>query len=484
MCVPIVSSWYTHCVYRYPLPKPKSYIYSNLLQELSGKFEQFQQPADYDGRLSRITRQLRDIQHNMYLTELVSHEPESIQGQLHHTRCIYNALADVKPEVEATIKMGRKLVESSSVAEPLVTSGNIDALKELFNVLGAAVTEARAHLERALEVSDNLMTRVGTVLRWLQEAEEDLVRARGQPQPGLLEAKVSQMRDMKVQVGELLEVKAEFHSLVSEPGLLGGLGELLAGLEARWSKVKSLLEEELSESGDVSEVELPELALDMESISSTEGPLDTSSHAEEGPALQEFRAVFHEVAGWLDTAERRLERERRASEDRQLEEQLVVLRPKVDNLGAMAVRVAEQFSSQREDVQGEMVNLGGRWDAVVARIEANPDFSLVEVEQIKTTISQLTIPPSNVGVQDEEEIMTLAEEGMAEDSPPPLSPRSQEGRQGSRERSRTPPATLPKPRWYVESLHSGSAPPSPPVRQVPKYTVRSLRDDLLINQLQ
>ena len=26
----------------------------------------------------------------MYLTELVSHEPDSIHGQLHHTRCIYN----------------------------------------------------------------------------------------------------------------------------------------------------------------------------------------------------------------------------------------------------------------------------------------------------------------------------------------------------------------------------------------------------------
>ena len=49
-----------------------------------------------------VGRQLRDIQQNMYLTELVSHERESIQGQLHHTRCIYNALADVKPEVEAT----------------------------------------------------------------------------------------------------------------------------------------------------------------------------------------------------------------------------------------------------------------------------------------------------------------------------------------------------------------------------------------------
>jgi len=61
-----------------------------MFQELSSKFELFQQPTDYEGKLGRITRQLRDIQHNMYLTELVSHDSDSIQGQLHHTRCIYN----------------------------------------------------------------------------------------------------------------------------------------------------------------------------------------------------------------------------------------------------------------------------------------------------------------------------------------------------------------------------------------------------------
>ena len=49
-------------------------------------------------------------------------------------------MADIKPEVEATIKMGRKLVETGSVASPLTTSSNIDALKELFNLLGAQVT--------------------------------------------------------------------------------------------------------------------------------------------------------------------------------------------------------------------------------------------------------------------------------------------------------------------------------------------------------
>ena len=48
-------------------------------QQLSGKFELFQRPSDYDGRLGRITRQLVDLQSNLYLTELISHEPEAIQ---------------------------------------------------------------------------------------------------------------------------------------------------------------------------------------------------------------------------------------------------------------------------------------------------------------------------------------------------------------------------------------------------------------------
>ena len=89
-------------------------------QVVSGKFELFQRPSDFDGRLGRVSRQLLDLQSNMYLTELVSHEPEAIQGQLHHTRCIYNALADIKPEVEVTIKMGRKLVETAVFLIPIL----------------------------------------------------------------------------------------------------------------------------------------------------------------------------------------------------------------------------------------------------------------------------------------------------------------------------------------------------------------------------
>ena len=379
--------------------------------------------------------------------------------------------------------MGRKLVEAGAVPDPTLTTTNIDSLKELFNVLGAQVTEARGNLEKALEVSDSLMTRVAEVMTWLEEAELELGEAKGKVEAGLLEAKVGQMRQMKVKVRELLAVKAEFLSLASDPSLLGGLSELMVGLETRWSKVKGLLEEELSESNEAEEVELPELVLDKLDNKSTSSLAGVESREvleqaeEEGAVLHEFREVFQEVAGWLDKAEKQLERARRASEDRQLEEQVVLLRPKVESLGTMAVRVAEQYSSQREDVHGEMVSLGGRWEAVVSKIE--PGFSLVEVEQIKTTISQLVIPPAALvqatSVPDEEEIMTLAEEQLPDlEEQVASSPQKEKSRSSSKEKSKSPPPTLPKPRWYVESMQAKRN-GNTPVRQVDKrYSVQAI----------
>ena len=379
--------------------------------------------------------------------------------------------------------MGRKLVEAGAVPDPTLTTTNIDSLKELFNVLGAQVTEARGNLEKALEVSDSLMTRVAEVMTWLEEAELELGEAKGKVEAGLLEAKVGQMRQMKVKVRELLAVKAEFLSLASDPSLLRGLSELMAGLETRWSKVKGLLEEELSESNEAEEVELPELVLDKLDNKSTSSLAGVESREvleqaeEEGAVLHEFREVFQEVAGWLDSAEKQLERARRASEDRQLEEQVVLLRPKVESLGTMAVRVAEQYSSQREDVHGEMVSLGGRWEAVVSKIE--PGFSLVEVEQIKTTISQLVIPPAALvqatSVPDKEEIMTLAEEQLPDlEEQVTSSPQKETSRSSSKEKSKSPPPTLPKPRWYVESMQAKRN-GNTPVRQVDKrYSVQAI----------
>ena len=57
-------------------------------------------------------------------------------------RCIYNALSDIKPEVENVIKMGRKLVEGAEengLENAEEVTKKIDSLKEDFNETGAQV---------------------------------------------------------------------------------------------------------------------------------------------------------------------------------------------------------------------------------------------------------------------------------------------------------------------------------------------------------
>ena len=120
--------------------------------------------------------------------------------------------------------------------------------------------------------------------------------------------------------------------------------------------------------------------------------------------LHEFREAFKEVSRWLDQAERKLERE---SEDRLLGEQMMKLKPKVKNLGDMAVQILEKFTSHRFDVESEMETLGQRWETVVSKMDMRQQISPVGEEQINTTISQLVIPAP---VAELEEMMTLPEE--------------------------------------------------------------------------
>ena len=139
---------------------------------------------------------------------------------MHHTRCMYNALANIKPDVEATIKMGRKMVQKNAVLDPESTTANIDNLKQLFNVLGTQVTEGRNNLEKALSLSENFMYLLKTILTWLEETEKEF---NDKKEGETLISKVAEMKAMKNNVIELLSVKTEFLSLCGDPSLLSGL---------------------------------------------------------------------------------------------------------------------------------------------------------------------------------------------------------------------------------------------------------------------
>jgi hypothetical protein len=162
------------------------------------------------------------------------------------------------------------------------------------------VTEAREVLEKALGISETLVAKLNAISQWLTQAALD-IQTSGDVK--LLRQKLTEMRDRKHDIREVLAIKQEFVSLCADPSLLVGLKESLTGLESKWSALRDELRRRLPEgetSSDMAELDLsgdesyrltsPATTLNH-SISSSSG----SGGGEEAVALQEFRAAFQAV---------------------------------------------------------------------------------------------------------------------------------------------------------------------------------------------
>jgi hypothetical protein len=161
------------------------------------------------------------------------------------------------------------------------------------------VTEAREVLEKALGISETLVAKLNAISQWLTQAAIDIQTS----EVKLLRQKLTEMRDRKHDIREVLAIKQEFVSLCADPSLLVGLKESLTGLESKWSALRDELRRRLPEgetSSDMAELDLsgdesyrltsPATTLNH-SISSSSG----SGGGEEAVALQEFRAAFQAV---------------------------------------------------------------------------------------------------------------------------------------------------------------------------------------------
>jgi hypothetical protein len=217
---------------------------------------------------------------------------------------------------------------------------------------------------------------------------------------------------------------------------------------------------------------------------------------------------FQEVSGWLDEAERRLERTEGQSGvvESGLAAQLASLRPKMEGLSTMAVCIVERFAAQQADVEPEMEHLEQRWETVSRKIKHSAGGSNTVGESRPAASAGKLAPPPTVAdpltTTSEEEIMTLPEEeDSSRDSSLEFhsanSPSHNNKQIGSLEKEgssveagtksavtspatvKSPPPTLPKPRWYMESLlqqqqpgppssmsQETSSPAPPPVQQV------------------
>jgi hypothetical protein len=165
------------------------------------------------------------------------------------------------------------------------------------------VTEAREVLEKALGISETLVAKLNAISQWLVQASLDIQASSSGGDAKLLRQKLTEMRDRKHDIREVLAIKQEFVSLCADPSLLVGLKESLTGLESKWSALRDELRRRLPEgetSSDMAELDLsgdesyrltsPATTLNH-SISSSSG----SGGGEEAAALHEFRAAFQAV---------------------------------------------------------------------------------------------------------------------------------------------------------------------------------------------
>ena len=296
------------------------------------------------------------------------------------------------------------------------------------------------------------------------------------------------------------------------PSLLTTLRESTLRLDEKWSKAHESLLEVLasirkSEENGLEAVDesLIQVADDLDELKISETrKLSSMSTQDETPLLDEFRTAFQEVSRWINKAEAQLGTNR-ASQERVIGQEIDEWAPKMGDLRKMAEKLVQLFVNQRQDVEPEMASLHLRWEHIVKevekRIKANQAFRMVEVEEIKTTISHLSIPlsepvvtvtqPSPI-VDPDEEIETLIEDepitennGIvkasdktsagkirfksnyipADSSSESLSSETARNTSSSMIVTKSPPpAPLPKPRWYLEQRAQGVKMPLSPER--------------------
>ena len=470
-------------------------------QELSMKFELFQkQPeaVEYEPRLGRVARQLRDIKEKLYLTELASAEKEGIEGQLHHARCIQNALSDIKAEVGNLIKIGRRILEHETFERKLELKEKIDALEKDYHEAGCEVICATRKLNEALSKAERVQTLSMVLEKWLTDKLQSVSKIDGD--------KIGDISSVRQTIQEMLEYRSTYEEISKINGsffqhcnasLLTTLKESMTSLDEKWNQVHDILTGQLtliaSSQSMMEETEISTLSDNLAELklgNQKRKLSDMQNHPEkQAPLLDDFRTAFQEVSVWINKAEAQLNTNRQ-SQERQVGQEIDDwARAKMSNLRQMAEKLVELFVKDSNDVEPEMASLHLRWQHIVQEVEkrlgSHQAFRMVEVEEIKTTISHLSITtdtatPSMATLPDyhpDEEIETLIEEDEEDDnesasakqsriirftddnrlirSSDSLSNELHHLKQKKSSPQPPPPEPLPKPKWYLEQRAQG-----------------------------
>uniref|UniRef100_A0AAQ5X2X4 Dystrophin n=1 Tax=Amphiprion ocellaris TaxID=80972 RepID=A0AAQ5X2X4_AMPOC len=327
-----------------------------MLADVWTKFRLFQKPADFDSRLAECERVLAGVKGQVGLLEIRSVEQDVVQSQLEQCMVgnrLYKALSEVKGEVETVIKTGRQIVQRQQTEQPKELDDRVTALKQLYNQLGAQVTESKLELEKSLKLSRKLRKELNGLTEWLAATDAELTkRSSVDGMPSNLEAEVAwaQTEKHQPQLQAVVDLADALKAVLRGQG--GLVDDKVSLLRCNWIAVTSRAEEWLN------------LLLDYQR------------------QMQKLDGEIEEVNGWIDGAEKKMDEiDSQGPNDavlKVLRAELELTRGKMEEVRALA---QELMSTRGENCQAQVgpkvEQLNQRFDTIAQRTAA----SAKELEQ-------------------------------------------------------------------------------------------------------
>ncbi|CAL1537370.1 unnamed protein product [Lymnaea stagnalis] len=350
--------------------------------EVMVKFHKFQRPADFEPKMTHVWRELGAIQGTVHLLEVPSDDTEAIQER--HDNCMkfYKTMSELKPEVETVLKTGRQIVDRKQVDFPDSLSKQLDAIKQLYNELGAQIKQSKADLEKSLKLSKKLRKDLSAVSEFITSTNRKLDE-REESSKKNLEEELSFATSMQEEVLQKEPVLTSIHELINQ---LQELSDEVDVSDSRGQANKA--------SQDMQDL-AQRLARRINKIQEETLSMETQ--------FIDFQTQILKIKEWLGRAETIVGSHSRLSEQQQrltphretiktMQKQMNDLRSQVDEIRDQAIELMSKSDRYNRMVEPELTHINQRWEEL----------------SIKIRERQASVPPESPTVAETRSVTSLS----------------------------------------------------------------------------
>ncbi|XP_074662175.1 dystrophin-like [Tubulanus polymorphus] len=241
-------------------------IASKHFSEVKGMFNKFQRPANFDLKLNFVRRTLNDIEERLHFIDLIDTDPENVETQLQHCLTFYHSMSELKPDVEYVIKTGRQIVDKQQVDFPEKLNQQIEAIKQHYNKLGIQVTQGKADLENAVQLSKFMHADIIVISNVLNRWEKVLQR---EEKLSIVEDADKDVAKHQPHIESLSSTFNKLQEMADESGLVESQ-EQVGDIKRRWASLVNLVQSKKTslqgKTSDDDDYSLDSLDIEMENF--------------------------------------------------------------------------------------------------------------------------------------------------------------------------------------------------------------------------